>query len=420
MKRRNWQDLCKKNMKTIQLLLMQVLAAVTAFVINILSAAVMDPEGRGYLALLIQITYVLTVLALMGVERPFAAARSVSFFPSLYELHRLVSPSYVLLVLMGSASVFLYLYNSDSLAISCALVLFFLAGNIASRMVRTGYIVSGSIKPFMYVSVLTQIVLFALAVVLYALRVKDPEIWFLAYGCSGLVAACSVIFAVLRRRNVGHRRAEERAIRRHGFRLMPASFGNTAMLRSDRLLLPFLASNTQLGIYVVVATTMELASWPVQNWVDASLNRWRHDHGGGEATPTRAVVTAVAITSLLATAMGILSYVLVEYFLSDLYAQSVQLIVPLGLATIVYSVTRVQQGLLIAKGLTHSVSIAEVVGMLVSVGAYLVLIPPLGAMGAALASILGYSLCLVACALLLSRSHLGRRAIGVHRIDVEG
>lgn len=419
MKRPNWQDLCKQNMKTIQLLLMQVLAAVTAFVINILSAAVMDPEGRGYLALLIQITYVLTVLALMGVERPFAAARSVSFFPSLYELHRLISPSYVLLVLMALTSVFLYFYSSGALALSCALVLFFLAGNMASRLVRTGYIVSGSIKPFMYISVLTQIVLFALAVLLYSLRTENPEVWFLAYGCSGLVAAASVIFAVVRRRNVGHRRSEERAIRRHGFRLLPASFGNTAMLRSDRLLLPFLASNTQLGIYVVVATTMELASWPVQNWVDASLNRWRHAYGGGEATPMRVVVTAVAITSLLATAMGILSYVLVEYFLSDLYADSVQLIIPLGLATIIYSVTRVQQGLLIAKGRTHSVSIAEVVGMLVSVGAYLVLIPPLGAIGAALGSILGYSLCLAACVLLLSRSRQGRRTLGAERIDID-
>ncbi|MDR6555731.1 O-antigen/teichoic acid export membrane protein [Arthrobacter pascens] len=418
MKWPNWQDLRNKNMLTIQLLLMQVLAAITAFLINIFSAAVMDPEGRGYLALLIQITYVLTVLALMGIERPFAAARSVSFFPSLYELHRLISPSYVLLVIMALASVFLYFYESGSLALSCALVLFFLAGNMASRLVRTGYIVSGSIKPFMYISVLTQMVLFAMAVVLYFLKTDKPEIWFLAYGCSGLVAAASVIFAVARRRNAGHRRSEERAIRRHGFRLLPASFGNTAMLRSDRLLLPFLASNTQLGIYVVIATTMELASWPVQNWVDASLNRWRNDHESGGSTRARAVLTAVAITSILATAMGILSYILVEYCLSDLYAESLRLIIPLGLATIVYSVTRVQQGLLIADGRTHSVSIAEVVGMLVSVGAYFVLIPPLGAMGAALGSVIGYSLCLVACALLLRRSSRDRRVMSADRIDI--
>lgn len=402
MKLLSWQKIWSEHRTTLQLLLMQVAAAGTAFVVNILSASVMDPEGRGYLALLVQITYVLTVLAMLGIERPYVAARRTDFRQAVFELLRLVSPGYFVLGATAIVAVFLLLGDREAYAISAGLIIFYLLGNICSRLIRTGYIASSHIPPFLVVSVGTQFALLAMAVMLFLFQSSSPDSWFLAYGLSGLVAVTATGYALVRHRRGSVRRAEERLIRRDGLRLLPASFGNTAMLRSDRLLLPFLASNAQLGIYIVVATTMELASWPVQNWVDASLNRWRrdhHDHG----SKVKAIVGAMALTLLLAIGMGLASFILIRFVLGDSYAGSMILILPLGLATIVYAASRVQQGLLIAAGRSNSVSVSETVGMAVSVGCYFIFIPMFGALGAAIASIIGYSACFLAGLLLMRR-----------------
>lgn len=381
---------------------MQVAAAGTAFVVNILSASVMEPEGRGYLALLVQITYVLTVLAMLGIERPYVAARRTDFRQAIYELLRLVSPGYLVLGMTAIVAVLLFMGDRQAYAVSAALIIFYLLGNVCSRLVRTGYIASSHIPPFLVVSVGTQLVLLAMAVGLFLFKNSSPDLWFLAYGVSGLVALAATASAILRNRRGSVRRSEERLIRRDGMKLLPASFGNTAMLRSDRLLLPFLASNAQLGIYIVVATTMELASWPVQNWVDASLNRWRSDQGR-LGSKIKAIAGAMALTLVMAVAMGLASYALILFVLGDAYAGSVVLIVPLGIATIVYAASRVQQGLLIAAGRPNSVTGTEMVGMVVSVGCYFVLIPMLGALGAAIASIIGYCACFLAGVVLMGR-----------------
>ncbi|WJH23708.1 lipopolysaccharide biosynthesis protein [Pseudarthrobacter defluvii] len=399
--RRIW----KKGSTTFQLLVVQLVTAGTAFVVNIFSATVMPPEGRGYLALLVQITYLLTVAAMLGIERPYIADRQADFGDALYELVRLLRPGYLLAVLIISAVATFAVPDSQGLLVAVLLVVVYLVGNVCARLVRTSYIASGSVSPFLTVSISTQIFLLAASAYLLFTANSSPQHWFLAYGLSGLIALVVVAVAVVKRARAGVRRAEERRIRREGLYLLPASFGNTAMLRSDRLLLPALASNAQLGIYVVVATTMELASWPIQNWVDASLNKWRND--GRSAIGGRGLmVKAVAATTVLSVLMGIASLIFIEYFLNDSYADSKTLIVPLGLAAVIYSASRVQQGLMIANGMTKSVSFAELIGMAVSVGGYVLLIPLLGAFGAAAASAVGYGTCLIA-GLVLSRRELG-------------
>lgn len=395
-----WRRLRGNNSTAIQLLLMQILAAATAFAVNILSASVMEPEGRGQLALLVQITYVLTVIALLGVERPYVAARKTSFGRAVTEMNVLIRPGYLLLLILASAVVICSLAGWPELALAGGLVLFFLTGNIAARIVRTGYIASGSLPPFVTVSVATQMILLFTALGLYFLGNTTPEVWFIAYGLSGTVALFIVVRAVCRSKRAVF--PIRRQIRSQGLRLLPASFGNTAMLRSDRLLLPLLASNAQLGLYVVVATTMELATWPIQNWVDASLNRWRLNPENGKKK-WRTIFFVALTTLALTLVLGATSYIVIRFLLSSAYADSAALILPLTIAAVIYAATRVQQGLLIAAGHTKSVSGAELVGMTVSICAYLILIPGFGALGAATASLIGYLCCFVAGLFLTGR-----------------
>jgi O-antigen/teichoic acid export membrane protein len=389
---------------TFQLLLMQVLVAATAFIVNVLSATAMEPEGRGYLALLVQITYVLTVAAMLGIDRPYIAARRSNFGEALYELTRLVRPAYVFIAFLAAGVFLLFVIGVESLALSGSLIVLYLVGNVCARLIRTGYIVSGRISPFVLVSTSTQAVLLGAAVILSLTATSNPDAWFLAYGGSGLIAFVVTGYAVARNRKRLVRKAEERTIRRDGLRLLPASFGNTAMLRSDRLLLPLLASNAQLGIYIVVATTMELASWPIQNWVDASLNRWRNSGDAGRPG-IKTIIYGMVAAGILALLMGLASLLLIRLMLGPAYAGSVVLIVPLGLAAIVYAASRVQQGIMIASGKSKEVSWTEVIGMVVSVLGYVLLIPTFGALGAALASAVGYAVCFLAGLFMCRRAN---------------
>src|SRR5699024_5206448 len=54
-------------------------------------------------------------------------------------------------------------------------------------------------------------------------------------------------------------RAEARGLRRRGWILLPFEFSNSAMLHSDRLLLPTLSSSAELGLYVTGAAVRLVA-----------------------------------------------------------------------------------------------------------------------------------------------------------------
>ncbi|BCW20196.1 hypothetical protein NtRootA9_29040 [Arthrobacter sp. NtRootA9] len=94
--------------------------------------------------------------------------------------------------------------------------------------------------------------------------------------------------------------------------------------------------------------------------------------------------------------MGAASMVLIRWVLDQEYADSEVLIVPLGMAAVVYAASRVQQGIMIADGQSKAVSLTEIFGMVISVIGYVLLIPSLGAMGAAIASVVGYGGCFLA------------------------
>jgi O-antigen/teichoic acid export membrane protein len=301
-----------------------------------------------------------------------------------------------LLVLAGGAlaAAIWGLGFASQLGLLGALMALFAAGNVWVRANRVGYIVSRTWKPFFVTTVGYQVVLIAAAGALVLLDVDAVLAWALVY----LVATVFVVLHLWMRR----RRAadvaveidvEQRALRRLGIALLPASLGNTAMLRADRLLLPLLSSSAQLGLYVLVATATELASWPVQQYIDVSLRSLRSKR------PTvwrRLLMTALgmAVGLGLGTLAALVCWPVIEFALPA-YRDALGLLPPLVIATAIYSGTRVQQGLLIAADRPGRASTVELAGMVAACMAYAVLIPWLGAFGAAWGSVLGYGLALV-------------------------
>lgn len=382
---------------TLMLLTGQVVAAVVAFAMNVMSARVMSPAGRGTLALLLQITFLLTVVAMLGIDRPYVARRQVEFATAVTELKLLLRPGFVFAGASLVVGLGLAVSGHVELGIASALVSVYLFGNMHVQAIRAAFIASGVVRYFIISALVSQVGLFFMGAVLLLTDVRSPNVWFLAYA---VISFTAVVIAWLNRDRsvVGPVRSDQslRVIRSQGLKLLPASLGNTAMLRSDRLLLPLLASTSELGIYVVVSTVMEMATWPVQQWVDASLRKW---NVAISRTPSQGFILmakAGGFVAVLSLGFGVLAYETVIRLLPVVYHQSLVLIVPLGVASVFYAMTRVQQGMLVAQGHAGRVSAVELTGMIASVAMYVLLIPGHGAMGAAVGSLIGYFACLVA------------------------
>lgn len=374
----------------------QLFTAGVSFLVNILAANAMPPEDRGALAFAIQLCYTLTILSMMGLERPFIAASKGEFAELLIRFVGISRIGWLAGLLPLGMGVAFWLMGNHVLGLAGALIALYLVGNSIARAVRVAYIGSGDPRAFVVNTMASQAVLLAGAGTLSLAGVDWPLAWLALYVLMGLVSFATLWRSSSRTQSYSPlRKIEVRELRKQGLWLLPASFGNTAMLRSDRLLLPVLAGPAELGVYIAVAAVMEMASWPIQQWVDSSLRRWRSE---ALSPHDRRTVVVRAIVSVMATSV-ILSgaaFFVVQFALPESYRAAVGLIPILGVATVIYGWTRVQQGLLVARGQSGGVSLVETIGLVGSVAAYVLMIPAYGAYGAAWGSAIGYLLCGIA------------------------
>lgn len=382
---------------TFWLLASQVLTAGVAFLLNLLSSTALPPEERGYLALFLQLGYLATTLALLGVERPYVAAYSTGFARATRQLCRLVLPGLTVAAVALLAGGAITIASDPQLGALLLLGAMFVVTNIHLRVLRSAYISSKSWRPYVAAVILSQGLLLSGAVGLALARVDVLYAWILAYVVAGTVPSITVLLQQRSRQALDFTCTDEfRQIRRRGLLLVPASLGNTAMLRSDRLLLPLLASPAALGIYAFAATAIELASWPVQQWCDSRLRSWAEGAQRGWTALVRPLLLAMGVTLVISICMAAIVWLTTDLFLSTAYQPAKDLLMPLVLAAVVYAATRVQQAMMIASGWTGNVSVAETTGMAASVVGYVLFIPLWGPLGAAWASLAGYLICFAA------------------------
>lgn len=392
----------EERLAALVLLLGQLAAAGGAVLVNILAAKVLTPSDRGDLAFGLQIAYFLTVFATMGLERPYMASREGAFNQEYRNFTRLVSPGVILIVPVVILALYWSHLGGKWVILGIFSVVGYTALNTLSRGVRVGYVVSGDWKKFGIYTIATQLVIIVGSVLMVALEVRQPEVWMGIYLISTMPAIVMLFHSIRNARgHHGIEPKERESIRKKGFVLLPSDFSNTAMMRIDRLLLPILGSSAQLGLYVTVATVVEMASWPVKQWVDASLRKWAVT--GHELTKkiNRILMQSLLFISAVTVILSLASYGMIVYVLPAQYSEAVSVIVPLAVGSVVFGLTRVQQGVLVALGATARVSVIEMIGTFGSVTALLILIPEYGMIGAAYGTILGYIVCLLAGQIVL-------------------
>ena len=176
---------------------------------------------------------------------------------------------------------------------------------------------------------------------------------------------------------------------RGGGTIIAFSLLNAVTLRSDLVILQIFATSTEVGLYAAPAslTTAALAlSGAYKSRLQAATF-----FTNSRASVAREALPVLALGLLGAGILWFGAPALVNFFFGPEYAGSVPLLRLLGFATVPLLMVDLAHGLLVALGRRHNLIAAGGAGAAAVVLSLLALTPGLGAVGAAIACILGYS-----------------------------
>ena len=121
----------------------------------------------------------------------------------------------------------------------------------------------------------------------------------------------------------------------------------------------------------------------------------------------RLLFTVFAFSSAVSAAVGLVSYFAIPVLFGRDYLQSVPLVPVLAAAAAFYGANYLGVALAAVLGLPRWASVVNGIGAVVGLGAYLILIPMFGPLGAAIGSLASYAASGIATAVLcLTRRHL--------------
>lgn len=381
---------------TSPLVLSQFVTAGGAFVANILASRALEPSGRGELALLLQIAYLSSLVMMLGTDRsvlavyPGAPPRVVT-----RAFCRLLIWPTVIGLVAAAAFAALPIPGVGSWQLRLSTACLFAVVNAFVRAARSIAIATGRQNAFLRLTIYNQILLMTFIVLLWAGGGGSSGLWVMAYAVADIVP--TVWYLVAWARSTLAATAPDqapdlrrRAARREGIQLFPAAVATSGMLRLDRLLLPAMASTAALGVYAGIGTMTEVLAWPLFALADARLGQWRQANDDGTLR-VRPVLLATLGYSVLAGAFFVVVIREIAVpLLGPSYTAQDGVVMPLVLASMVYGLSQIMVAMLTARRRNAMASTAETTGFVVSVAAYLVLIPRFEAMGAAYASLIGY------------------------------
>lgn len=176
-------------------------------------------------------------------------------------------------------------------------------------------------------------------------------------------------------------------VSRFGVAVWGGTLSGILLSRLDQVLILPLSSSAELGIYVVAVTIAEVAL--VFNSAVRDVSFASHSRAFDQAALTRAARVSTLITGGLCAALTVISVWLVPLIFGAEYDASVVVIAVLSLGILLGNPGSVAGAGLAAQGrpLYRSTSIA--VGVVINVVALFALVPPLGALGAAVATLAG-------------------------------
>lgn len=197
--------------------------------------------------------------------------------------------------------------------------------------------------------------------------------------------------------------ANRRPIARFSFKVFPGLAIREWSVHLDQIFIGLFLAAYDVGIYAVaasIALSLSLISGPLTNTVQPVMQRSEVDRTETAAKYFGASLIIIGIpASILAAVAG----TLIPIVYGSAFHGSVAIAQVLCLSAVAAALGACGQGLLLGMGAPGRGSFAAILGFTSSVALWVVLIPLLGAMGAAWASVIGSTLTSVAIAYFVSR-----------------
>ncbi len=212
--------------------------------------------------------------------------------------------------------------------------------------------------------------------------------------CATVLGGCFLFWTLLRH---GSRVADREPTEKHltrtlasfGARGWGAVLGNLVNWRLDQLVLLALISDTQLGLYVVAVHFSEIPSTAVNAVRNVIFAEAAHRNEGDlVARAARSVVLLVGVSSIVA---GCLSPLLIRFLFGVKYMPALGMALVLLVATLPFCLEQILAAGLFAMKLPGLRSISQLLAAIVTVVGLFTLCPHIGAMGAAITSLVAYT-----------------------------
>lgn len=371
---------------------------VVGFATSFLLAGILLPEGRGQYALLVLVPGMLNALGQVGLPS------AMSFFAgrgrSLRQLQRLglILTVGLSVILVGAAvlalpwlsSTLLKPVPSELLLISLASVPF----QFGTAFAGSTLIGRQRLRNYNLIVVAQSLLMLAGVVLLVGVLGLGVAGALFSYVAVAIVAAIATAVEL-------HRAVEEEMtdggpislwqVASYGIRIYPASVSGYFSYRVDVLILSaILGQASAIGLYTFAVSLAELA-FMIPDSVStvfyprvAGMERREADQLAPQVSRFTVLVTALGIIVLIPAAWVVTSLILPAYG-----ASLVPFLVLLP-GIMALSVSKVVSGYISGLGLPLAVARASLANLGINVVANLVLIPPLGIAGAALASLISY------------------------------
>jgi O-antigen/teichoic acid export membrane protein/O-antigen ligase len=375
------------------LLLAQGTTAVVALLANILASRSLLADGRGELALLLQLAYLGTLGVSLGTDRSIVAVYGGLPVHEIVraQVRLLVRPALVALCLGLLSEIALPLLGLGAWRVAGIMVSLFVVANAFVRASRAVAIAGNRQRDFVVATIAEQVLLLATLAGLALAGVYAVVVWVAAYmlTCIGPVVFYLVRWARSGPRSESDDTLRRRAARREGMQLVPSSLANSGMLRVDRLFLAAMTSTAALGHYAAVSTFTELLTWPLLAFADNRTGIWRRRHDAGTLRSRTILLGAATFVAAGAVVTATLTRFMVP-LLGPGFGVVTTLILPLVAAAGVLGLSQVVMALLVARRRNAWASVSDTGGFVISLIAYVALIPGHGAAGAAWGSLIGY------------------------------
>jgi O-antigen/teichoic acid export membrane protein len=376
----------------------QLLLVASSLAANVIIARAIGPEGRGAVAFMLQTSYVIVAIAIMGRDRAYpAAGRVASLSQALADQVRLIILPTVIILALSVATVLVLGERLSITARSALLLTALCLGGLLSRLSRGGAIAARSAGRHVYAVIASQVLLLALLVLLWNTSFENPDAWTLAYAAAGLAPFVLIFGVALRGKSSAERVGRTRRL---SWGIYPSTLVEMLVMRLDRVLLPVLASYSALGLYAAVATMAEVSSWPARQFADSRVPAW-----STRAPRVRQLLREIAALVLLAALSAIVAGLVIAWTLVPLMGQEFEpakaLIIPLCLAAFASASYRITMNVGIALRVRRFTAAQAAIGLVAALVLYPWWIAVWGALGAAWASVAALFLATLGGSLLI-------------------